>query len=154
MFRKNHIKIYQTISSFYLEKKLNLINKGIISSGKIRNSGNYIHDYAHSFFMYIGLVKVFVPIKRHWYKGSVAFAWYKYSDKTNVHRQTLRRSFLCISGVSSSAIPTNDLSVIYNNLFFFSNKIGYFDVADSHNSPLRTNLVNHVLGHVYMFILS
>ena len=85
---------------------------------------------------------------------SVAFAWYKYSVKTNVHRQTLRRSFLCISGVSSSAIPTNDLSVIYNNLFFFSNKIGYFDVADSHNSPLRTNLVNHVLGHVYMFILS
>ena len=31
-------------------KDLNLINKGIISSEKMRNSGNYIYDYAHPFF--------------------------------------------------------------------------------------------------------
>ena len=32
MYRKNHIKIYQIISSFYLKKKNYLIKKGIISS--------------------------------------------------------------------------------------------------------------------------
>ena len=40
----------QTISSFYLKKNLNLIKKGIISSEKLRNSCNYIYDYAHSVF--------------------------------------------------------------------------------------------------------
>ena len=42
--------MYQTISSFYLKKKMNLIKKGIISKEKMRYSGNYIYDYAHSLF--------------------------------------------------------------------------------------------------------
>ena len=50
LYRKNHIKIYQTISRFYLKKDLHLILKGIISSEKMRNSGNYNCNYAHSFF--------------------------------------------------------------------------------------------------------
>ena len=60
MYRKNHTKIYQLISSFHLKIYLNLTRKDI-SSGKIRNSGNYIYDYAHSFFVlhpsrYAGIV--------------------------------------------------------------------------------------------------
>ena len=47
---KNHIKIFQTMSSFYSKINLDLIKKGITSSEKIRNSGIYIYDYAHSFF--------------------------------------------------------------------------------------------------------
>ena len=37
-------------SQFLFKKKLNLVKKDIISSEKIRNSGNYNYDYAHSFF--------------------------------------------------------------------------------------------------------
>ena len=44
------IKTYQTLFSFYIKKYFNLIRKGIISSEKMRNSGNYNYDYAHSFF--------------------------------------------------------------------------------------------------------
>ena len=47
---KNHIKIYQAISSFYLKYFLNSMKKGIISCEKIRNSSNYNHDYAPSYF--------------------------------------------------------------------------------------------------------
>ena len=47
---ENHIKIYQTISSFYSRKDLNLIKKGIISSENMRNTGNHIYDYDHSIF--------------------------------------------------------------------------------------------------------
>ena len=39
--KKNHIKIYQTISNFYSKKDLVLIKKGIIFSEKMRNSGDY-----------------------------------------------------------------------------------------------------------------
>ena len=51
LYRKNHIKIYQKISSFYLNKDLNLIDKGIISSEKwelqviIFNPSHYIYIY-------------------------------------------------------------------------------------------------------------
>ena len=48
-YRKNHIKIHQTIH-FLFKKKLNLIRKDIISSEKMRNQGNYNYDYAHSLF--------------------------------------------------------------------------------------------------------
>ena len=37
--RKNHVKIYQTISSFYSIKCFNSIKKGFIFSKKKRNSG-------------------------------------------------------------------------------------------------------------------
>ena len=49
--RKKRITIYQTISSFYYFLN-NSIRKGIISSEKIINSGNYnyYYDYARSFF--------------------------------------------------------------------------------------------------------
>ena len=47
---KNHIEIYQTISSFYSKTDMNLLKSVIISSEKIRNSGNYIYNFAHSFF--------------------------------------------------------------------------------------------------------
>ena len=43
-------EIYQAISSFYPKIDLNLIKSGIIYDEKIRNSGNYIYDYAHLFF--------------------------------------------------------------------------------------------------------
>ena len=43
-------KVYQNVSSFYSKKDLNLIKIEIISSEKMRNSGNYNYDYAHSFF--------------------------------------------------------------------------------------------------------
>ena len=33
----------------FIEKNVNL-KKGIISNEKMRNSGNYIYDYAHYFF--------------------------------------------------------------------------------------------------------
>ena len=48
--KKNYIKIYQTISSFFCFNDLNLLKKGVISSEKIRNSGNYNYNYVHSFF--------------------------------------------------------------------------------------------------------
>ena len=35
---------------FLFKKDFNLIKNGIISSEKRRNSGNYIYDFAHSFF--------------------------------------------------------------------------------------------------------
>ena len=38
----------------YSKTDLNLLKKGIISSEKIINSGNYMHDYAHSLTRYIG----------------------------------------------------------------------------------------------------
>ena len=46
---KSHQNLSECIQ-FYLRKKLNLIKKGIISRENMRNSGNYIHDYADSFF--------------------------------------------------------------------------------------------------------
>ena len=33
----------------FIKKSFNLIKKGIISGEKMKNSGNYIYDYAHSF---------------------------------------------------------------------------------------------------------
>ena len=38
--------------SVFIQKRFGLKKKGIIFSGKLRNSGNYIYiyDYAHSFF--------------------------------------------------------------------------------------------------------
>ena len=38
------------LSRFHSKTDLNLIEKDIISSEKMRNSGNYMHDNAHSFF--------------------------------------------------------------------------------------------------------
>ena len=35
---------------FLLKKKINSILKGIISREKMRNSGDYIYEYANSFF--------------------------------------------------------------------------------------------------------
>ena len=44
---KSHQILLECIQfSFYL----NLIKKGFISSEKMRNSGKYNYDYAHSFF--------------------------------------------------------------------------------------------------------
>ena len=46
-------KTHQNLSDyiqFLLRKKIEFSKKGIISSEQIRNSGNYIYDYAHSFF--------------------------------------------------------------------------------------------------------
>ena len=40
------IRLYSFFIFFYL----NLVKKEIISSEKMRNSGNYIYDYTHSFF--------------------------------------------------------------------------------------------------------
>ena len=40
----------KSISNFCLKKDFSPIKKWIISSGKMRNLGNYIYDYAHSFF--------------------------------------------------------------------------------------------------------
>ena len=46
---KSHKNISDYIKYSFI-KKLNLIKNGIISGEKIRNSGKYIYDYAHSFF--------------------------------------------------------------------------------------------------------
>ena len=46
---KNHIKIYQTTTSFYLKKDLKLIQTDFFSE-KMRNSGSCIYDNAHSLF--------------------------------------------------------------------------------------------------------
>ena len=35
---------------YLLKKKFEVNKKGIITSEQMRNSGNYINDYAHSFF--------------------------------------------------------------------------------------------------------
>ena len=46
-------KPYQNLSEYiqFLFKKIFELNKkGIISGEKMRNSGNYNYDYAHSFF--------------------------------------------------------------------------------------------------------
>ena len=46
-------KSYQNLSDniqFYSKTYLSLMKKKHISSDKMRNSGNYIYDYAHSFF--------------------------------------------------------------------------------------------------------
>ena len=45
-------KSYQNLSDYIQFKKMNLMTKGISSGEKIRNSGNYNYDYAHSFFQY------------------------------------------------------------------------------------------------------
>ena len=47
---KNHIKIYQTSSSIYSKLRYEVNEKLIFYCEKIRNSGNYINDYAYSFF--------------------------------------------------------------------------------------------------------
>ena len=46
-------KSYQKLSEyvqFLVKKDLNLMKKGIIYGEKVRKSGNYICDYANSFF--------------------------------------------------------------------------------------------------------
>ena len=46
-------KSHQNLSDyiqFLFKKRYDLMKKGIISTEKMRNSGNYIYDYAHSFF--------------------------------------------------------------------------------------------------------
>ena len=49
---KKYTKIYHTISSFYSINDFNLTKKkGLFIMKKIRNSGNYIYDYAHTFFL-------------------------------------------------------------------------------------------------------
>ena len=48
--RKMYLKIYQSKIRFYSKIDLKLIKKQIFSCEKMRNSGNYIYDYAHSFF--------------------------------------------------------------------------------------------------------
>ena len=45
---KSHQNLLDYIE-FLLKKKINSIKKGIISSEKIINSGNYNYDYVHSF---------------------------------------------------------------------------------------------------------
>ena len=49
VMEKSHQNLSDYIFFFYSKKDLNLIRKGILSSEKIRSSGNYIYDYAHSF---------------------------------------------------------------------------------------------------------
>ena len=41
-------EVYPTMIGFLFKK---IFGKQIISSEKMRNSGNYIYDYAHSFFV-------------------------------------------------------------------------------------------------------
>ena len=51
LHRKNHIKINQTILSNFIQRyKKKVDKKYIFSSEKMRNSANYIYDYAQSFF--------------------------------------------------------------------------------------------------------
>ena len=56
LYRKNDTIIRITISSIYSKKDLNLIKKGIVSGEKMRISGNYNYDYAHSFFLQKGFL--------------------------------------------------------------------------------------------------
>ena len=47
-------KSHQNLSDyiqFLFRKDLNMRKEGIISNEKMRNSGNYIYDYAHSLFV-------------------------------------------------------------------------------------------------------
>ena len=48
--RKNHIQIYQTTTSFYEKKNLKYIKNKFYSSEKLKNSGNFIYEYAYSLF--------------------------------------------------------------------------------------------------------
>ena len=65
MYRKNHIKIYQTIYSFYSKKDLNLLKKGIISSEKMRNSGNMCNVYDLN-IIYIESINRWCNIVKYW----------------------------------------------------------------------------------------
>ena len=47
---KSHQNLSDYINFFSSKKYLNMIKKGIISSENVRNSGNSIYDYDHSFF--------------------------------------------------------------------------------------------------------
>ena len=47
--KKSHPNLSDYIQ-FLFKNDWNLIKKGIVSSEEIRNSGNYIYDYAYSFF--------------------------------------------------------------------------------------------------------
>ena len=47
---KSHQNLSDKIYQFLFKKKFELNKKGIISSEKKRNSGNYNYYYAHSFF--------------------------------------------------------------------------------------------------------
>ena len=47
---KSHQNLSDYASSFYSKEDINLIKNEIISSVKMRNLGNYIYDYDHSFF--------------------------------------------------------------------------------------------------------
>ena len=49
VFEKSHQNISDNIQ-FLFKFFFNLIKKGTISGETMRKSGNYIHDYAHSFF--------------------------------------------------------------------------------------------------------
>ena len=46
----SHQNILDYIQFLFLKKFLNFMKTEIVSSEKIRNSGIYIYDYAHSFF--------------------------------------------------------------------------------------------------------
>ena len=47
---KSHQNLSDYIQFLLKIKDLNLIKEGIISTEKMRNSGNYVYDYAHSLF--------------------------------------------------------------------------------------------------------
>ena len=50
LHRRKHIEIFQITTSFLLEKRFRVNKKNIFSIEKLRNSGNCIYDYSHSFF--------------------------------------------------------------------------------------------------------
>ena len=53
-------KSHQNLSDYIqilLKKRFNLMEKVIISNDKMRNSGNYIYDHAHLFFVKNFLIK-------------------------------------------------------------------------------------------------
>ena len=56
LHRKNHIKTYQTTTSFYSIIRFGVDKKQFFSIKKIRNSGNCIYDYAHYIYIYIYMV--------------------------------------------------------------------------------------------------
>ena len=68
---KKHKQIYQTTASFYSNEEVNkkLVNKSnrFFLVKKLKNSGNCIYDYAHSFFgdnfypmRYTGIMFMFI----------------------------------------------------------------------------------------------
>ena len=127
LYQKNHIKLYKTIWSFYWKKDLNLIKKEIISSEKMKNSGNCNYDYTHSFFG-----KDFFSKPLYWF-----------ANNSNAHRKYI---VILYHHLWQYKVSTNDLFQYYvNRLHLLCIKCSSNEYRNSTpNFELKTSFIRNI----------